>query len=83
MSTGEGLPVTAWSAVNSLGGRTAEVVSRLRRGIPAFSAPPPETNFPTVCGAVTAELARIAPNYEQSAAYRFYRDEQPGASARD
>jgi len=58
MSTSQrrGYPITAWSLVNSLGTHTEEVVAGLRRGLPAFTGPPAETNFSAVCGAVTPEL---------------------------
>ncbi|MDJ0846885.1 MAG: beta-ketoacyl-ACP synthase [Myxococcota bacterium] len=54
-----GYPVTAWSAVNSLGASTAEVMASLRRGRPALSAPPPETPFAAPTGVVTARLAPL------------------------
>ncbi len=51
-----GHPVTAWSAVNGLGGCTAEVVAGLRRGRPSLSPPPAGTPFTTVCGAVAEDI---------------------------
>ena len=61
MSSGSrrGHPITAWSAVNSLGADLAEINAKLRAGGPAFSAPPPDTPFQTVCGAVSCELAPL------------------------
>lgn len=54
-----GFPVTAWSAVNSLGTRTAEVMDGLRSGRPALSAPTEGTPFPAVCGAVASDLPAL------------------------
>lgn len=54
-----GFPVTAWSAVNSLGTKTDEVISGLRRGLPALSGAPPGTPFPTVCGRVDDDLPKL------------------------
>ena len=51
-----GFPVTAWSAVNSLGTCTQEIVSALQRGIPCLSGPPEGTPFETVCGRVIEDL---------------------------
>ena len=51
-----GHPVTAWSAVNSLGRCTAEVLAGLRRGRPSLSPPPTGTPFTTVCGAVAEDM---------------------------
>jgi 3-oxoacyl-[acyl-carrier-protein] synthase-1 len=51
-----GYPITAWSAVNSLGSCTADVVASLRRGLPRLSPPPPGTPFVTVCGRVDPDL---------------------------
>jgi 3-oxoacyl-[acyl-carrier-protein] synthase-1 len=48
--------VTAWSAVNSLGARTADVVASLRKGLPRLAAAPAETPFATVCGVVESDL---------------------------
>ena len=42
-ATRRGFPVTAWSAVNSLGTRTQEVISALRSGVPSLSGPPENT----------------------------------------
>jgi 3-oxoacyl-[acyl-carrier-protein] synthase-1 len=54
-----GYPVTAWSAVNSLGTCTADVVASLRRGLPRLSPPPAGTPFATVCGTVDADLPAL------------------------
>ncbi|MEO1935081.1 MAG: hypothetical protein ABGX04_09895, partial [Myxococcales bacterium] len=51
-----GFPVTAWSAVNSLGATTQEVISALRRGIPSLTSPPPETPFEAICGRLDDDL---------------------------
>src|SRR5262245_14984299 len=55
-TSSRGYPVTAWSAVNSLGTRTAEVVASLRQGLPGLSRPPAGTPFATVCGGVDPDL---------------------------
>ena len=49
-------PVTSWSVVNALGTNTEQVMRGLRAGEPVLSAPPPETGFPAMCGAVSPEL---------------------------
>lgn len=50
-----GYPVTAWSAINSLGASTSEVAAGLRRGRPALSAPP-EGSPASPSGVVRADL---------------------------
>jgi 3-oxoacyl-[acyl-carrier-protein] synthase-1 len=52
-------PVTAWSAVNGLGTRTADVMAGLRAGRPGLSAPPEGTPFATLCGAVAADVPAL------------------------
>jgi 3-oxoacyl-[acyl-carrier-protein] synthase-1 len=54
-----GHPITAWSAVNSLGADVAEITAGLRRGAPALSGPPAGTPFPTVCGTVICDLSPL------------------------
>jgi len=51
-----GFPITAWSAVNALGGSAAHVVDALHRGRSGLAAAPAGTPFATVCGSVTAPL---------------------------
>ncbi|CAG1006800.1 3-oxoacyl-[acyl-carrier-protein] synthase I [Myxococcaceae bacterium] len=54
-----GLPITAFSVVNALGGSTAEVLDSLHAGRHGLGPPPPETPFVTVCGAVRIELEAL------------------------
>jgi 3-oxoacyl-[acyl-carrier-protein] synthase-1 len=49
-------PVTAWSAVNGLGTRTADVMAELRAGRPGLSGAPDGTPFEAMCGAVAADI---------------------------
>ena len=58
-AVGQGYPVTAWSALNSLGTRTEDVMAGLRRGRRSLSAAPAGTPFATVCGTVAPDLAPL------------------------
>lgn len=60
-----GFPVTAWSAINSLGTRTKDVIAALRSGTPRLSDPPPNTPFQTMCGRVDANLPSLSSNLEE------------------
>ena len=51
-----GFPITAWSAVNALGGSSAQVLDALHHGRSGLAAAPPGTPFATVCGSVTAPI---------------------------
>jgi 3-oxoacyl-[acyl-carrier-protein] synthase-1 len=79
-----GHPVTAWSAVNSLGTEMAEIVAALRRGAPGLSAPPPETPFETVCGSVTGDLPPLPDELREfdSRNNRFVRQALAGMAQR-
>ena len=54
-----GHPITAWSAVNALGGSTAQVLAALHAGQSGLAPAPPTTPFDTVCGAVTVPLESL------------------------
>ncbi|MEE3327824.1 MAG: beta-ketoacyl synthase N-terminal-like domain-containing protein [Myxococcota bacterium] len=55
----KGFPITAWSAVNSLGTTTEAVIQGLKSGRPGLYAPPANTPFDTVCGRVNEELPAL------------------------
>lgn len=54
-----GHPITAWSAVNALGGSTAQVLAALHAGRSGLAPAPSTTPFETVCGSVTAPLTPL------------------------
>ena len=56
-----GHPITAWSAVNSLGDTTAQVLAALHAGRPGLSPIPDGTPFEGLCGAVISELPGLPP----------------------
>jgi len=56
-----GHPVTAFSAVNGLGGDTSAVLASLHAGRAGLSAAPAGTPFATVCGTVRSDLPALPP----------------------
>ena len=56
----KGFPITAWSAVNSLGTNTKEIIKNLRNGSSRLFDPPEGTPFQAVCGRVDTELPALS-----------------------
>lgn len=63
MSTVRPLPITAWSAVNALGGSTAEVLAALDAGRTGLGPSPLPVTMETVVGAFPSPLPPLPPEH--------------------